>query len=188
MRAAKRSHTTTLRSATTVLYFALGLTALFAACEDAGSSLTSSAPHSMSPAFTMGAGTASTLLGRGNFGGAFKVVRETGNWEAEIEVKPGLDLAVQTIVFQPGGHSGWHRHPGPVFILVATGTMTFYESDDPDCKPIVRSTGQGYLDTGEHAHIARNETPQPAQNVVTYFAPPAAALRIDAPDPGHCRF
>lgn len=66
--------------------------------------------------------------------------------------------------------------------------MTFYESEDPDCLPIVRSAGQGYLDVGEHAHIARNESGAPAVNLVTYFAPVGAALRIDQPDPGHCPF
>jgi hypothetical protein len=29
---------------------------------------------------------------------------------------------------------------------------------------------------------------EPATNVVTYFAPPGAALRIDQPDPGNCSF
>lgn len=79
-------------------------------------------------------------------------------------------------------------HPGPVFIMVVQGTMTFYESDDPSCTPIVRTAGQGYLDTGDHAHIARNETQAESRNVVTYFAPPGAALRIDAPLPGNCPF
>jgi hypothetical protein len=66
--------------------------------------------------------------------------------------------------------------------------MTFYESDDPSGTPILRSAGQGFLDVGDHAHIARNETASPAQNVVVYFAPPGATLRIDQPDPGHCPF
>src|SRR5215207_9202280 len=26
--------------------------------------------------------------------------------------------------FQAGGHSGWHSHPGPVFIQVLSGQMT----------------------------------------------------------------
>jgi hypothetical protein len=52
----------------------------------------------------------------------------------------------------------------------------------------VRTAGQGYVDLGEHAHIARNETAEPAQNIVTYFAPPGAALRIDQPSPGNCPF
>jgi hypothetical protein len=44
------------------------------------------------------------------------------------------------------------------------------------------------VDVGDHAHIARNETSEPATNVVTYLAPPAAALRIDEPNPGNCTF
>jgi hypothetical protein len=140
---------------------------------------------------TPGAGSSSTLLGRGTFDEAFKVKREfpgVSDWEVEVEAKPALDVATQIITFQSGGHSGWHSHPGPVFISVMSGRMTFYESDDPTCQPIVRTAGQGYLDTGEHAHIARNETWDPATNVVTYFAPPGAALRIDQPNPGNCPF
>lgn len=140
------------------------------------------------PRSTMGSGTTSTLVGRGSFVPGFKVKRESNGWESEVEVKPDLDVAVQTITFAAGSQSGWHRHPGPVFITVKTGTMTFYDSDDPTCTPIIRSAGQGFLDTGEHAHITRNESAAPAENVVVYFAPVGAALRIDAPDPGNCSF
>jgi len=138
-------------------------------------------------------GTTSTLVGRGTFDEAFRVHRmihgaEVDDWEVMVKAKPALDIAVQTIAFAPGAQSGWHSHPGPVFIAVKEGTMTFYESDDPNCEPIVRSAGQGYLDIGDHAHIARNETAAPAMNVVTYFAPPGAALRIDEPNPGNCSF
>jgi len=158
---------------------------------------------------TTSSGSTSTLLGRATFK-SFKVERkqlpenapfggrwggETDRdrrrrplWEVEAEARPALDIATQTITFQPGGHSGWHSHPGPVFISVISGTMTFYESDDPDCQPVVRNAGEGYLDTGEHAHIARNETALPATNVVTYLVPPGAALRVDEPFPGNCPF
>jgi hypothetical protein len=139
---------------------------------------------------TPGSGTQSMLIGRATFEEAFKVKREarTVDWEVEVEAKPALDVAVQMITFQPGGHSGWHRHPGPVFILVVAGEMTFYEADDPNCAPVVRQAGQGFLDTGEHAHIARNQTTAPATNVVTYFVPPGSQLRMDAPNPGNCPF
>ena len=157
------------------------------------------------PRFTLSSGSQSTLLGRANFAPAppkhpgrredddddapaFKVKRITGDWRVQVKATPNLDMAVQRIVFQPGGQSGWHSHPGPVFIQVVAGTMTFYESDDPQCSPIVRTAGQGYLDVGEHAHIARNESGAPAENIVVYLAPAAAALRIDAPAPGNCPF
>lgn len=138
---------------------------------------------------TPGSETTSVLIGRATFEEAFKVKRAgADDWEVEVEAKPALDIAVQRIVFQPGGQSGWHSHPGPVFISVVEGTMTFYESDDPDCDPVVRHAGEGYLDVGDHAHIARNETSEPATNVVTYLSPPGAALRIDQPNPGNCPF
>jgi cupin domain len=173
---------------------ALALVIFLPACRDGNEPL---APRErdlekQTPSFTPGSGSTSTLLGRATFadptGQTFKVKRMTGDWHVEIKGKPAIDLAVQSIVFQPGGQSGWHSHPGPVFIQVVSGTMTFYESDDPACTRIVRTAGQGYLDVGEHAHIARNETAAPAQNVVTYFAPPGAALRIDEPNPGNCPF
>lgn len=142
---------------------------------------------------TSGSGTQSVLIGRATFqptsGKVLQVQRvQPPDWAMVVQGRPAVDVAVQVITFQPGGQSGWHRHPGPVFISVATGEMTFYESDDPDCRPIIRHAGEGYLDTGEHAHIARNESAAPATNVVTYFAPPGAALRIDAPSPGNCPF
>lgn len=174
---------------------ALILATMLTACEDAERRDAPTAPDS--PHFTMGSGSVSTLLGRGTFDG-FQVRRVVGErsrhglpddrWRVEVKAQPDLDIAVQRITFEPGGQSGWHRHPGPVFIQVLSGEMTFYEEGDPNCTPIVRSAGQGYLDTGIHAHIARNETGQPAENLVIYFAPPGAALRIDAPDPGNCPF
>lgn len=170
------------------LFPAVMIAVAITACDDAGRPV---GPGHLSPGdarFTAGSGTQSTLAGRSTFAEPFRVKRKSGEWEIEAEAPNAVDVAVQTITFQPGSQSGWHRHPGPVFIQVVSGTMTFYESDDPTCSPVVRSAGQGYLDTGEHAHIARNESGAPAQNVVTYFAPPGAALRIDAAAPGNCPF
>src|SRR5215207_10829493 len=76
---------------------------------------------------TPGSASTSTLLGRGTFEEAFKVKREVPgaqDWEVEVEAKPALDVATQIITFQPGGHSGRHGHPGPVFITVMSGQMT----------------------------------------------------------------
>jgi cupin domain len=172
---------------------ALVLAASMAACTDSSDSV---GPRVQAgerkPVATTGSGSVSTLLGRATFGdesaGLLEIARTTGSWSVDIEAQPNLDVAVQSIIFEPGGQSGWHSHPGPVFIQVVGGTMTFYEGDDPTCSPIVRTKGQGYLDRGDHPHIARNETELHAQTVVTYFAPQGAALRIDEPNPGNCPF
>jgi hypothetical protein len=127
----------------------------------------------------------STLIGRGTYD-EFKIKREMPGLELDLKSRTDVDIATQIITFKSGTDSGWHKHPGPVFISVVSGTMTFYDSDDPDCSPVVRTAGQGFVDLGLHAHIARNESGLPATNVVTYFAPVGAPLRIDEPRPGNC--
>ena len=127
--------------------------------------------------------SSSTLVGRGTFE-PFKILRKgENNWDVKVEGKDGLDVVTQTITFQVGGQSGWHSHPGPVFITVKEGTMTFYEAD---CSASVRTAGEGFLDTGAHPHLARNESGAPATNVVTYFVPRGAPVRIDEPAPPTC--
>src|SRR4051812_41301732 len=171
----------------------LALVTVLAGCTDDSGSVAPRVPDPTTggPSFTPGSGSTSTLLGRSTFSDphdhTFDVKRMTRDWQFEVKA-PAFDIAVQTIDFAPGSQSGWHSHPGPVFIQVVSGTIAFYESDDPTCTPVIRTAGQGYLDVGDHAHIARNETHAPAQNVVTYFAPPGAVLRIDEPRPGNCPF
>jgi hypothetical protein len=131
-------------------------------------------------------GSTSTPVGRATYE-EFKVKREMPGLELDLKVKTDVDIATQIITFAPnGGNSGWHKHPGPVFISVISGTMTFYDSGDPNCSPVVVTAGQGFVDLGEHAHIARNESSLPATNVVTYFVPVGVALRIDQPQPSNC--
>lgn len=166
-------------------------------CNDGGNAVTPRASQKSvgEPMFTMSSGTASSLLGKSTFADpdnqTFDVKRIGDDWQMQIKSKPAFEMAVQRIKFNPGGQSGWHSHPGPVFIQVVYGRMTFYQADDPTCSPIVRSAGQGYLDLGAQPHIAVNETADSAVNVVTYFAPPGtptSGLKIDANSPGNCPF
>jgi hypothetical protein len=119
-------------------------------------------------------GVTATLIGRSTFG-RFKVKTTTPESEGEhnngqvsldfmAQAKPGMDMVVRTFDYLPGSTTGWHTHPGPVFINVISGTVTFYELDDPTCTPKVVTAGQGYVDTG-HGHIGRNETGLPAKDV-----------------------
>lgn len=133
----------------------------------------------------------STLLGRSTFqpdskSGKIDMQRKTGDWSIDIKARPATDVAVQRIVFPVGASSGWHMHPGPVFIQVVYGTMTFYEADDPTCSPIIRTKGQGYLDLGLNGHMAVNQSSDSVVNVVTYFAPPGATLKIPMDAPAAC--
>lgn len=157
-------------------------------CSDEPSAPAASAPFT--PQFTMGSGVTRMDLGQATFD-VKKIKRITDKWHVELKAKDGLDIAVRTFTYAPGSFTGWHRHPGPVFIQVVEGTVTFYEADDPDCTPIVVNAGEAYVDVGEHGHIGRNETDEPAQDVTVLFGPPGIApadFRIDMAAPGNCPF
>ena len=96
-------------------------------------------------------------------------------------------MYVQSNVWEPGGTSGWHSHPGHSLILVMTGTVTAYEGDDPTCTPHVYSQGMGFVDPGgDHVHVLRNEGSVEARTITVQLIPAAAARRIDAPHSASC--
>lgn len=133
-------------------------------------------------------GVMPTLIGRGTFD-AFKVKSDAhAPFEFEAEAKPAVDIVVRTHVYAPGGFTGWHTHPGPVFITVLEGTVTFYDVDDPNCTPTIVTEGQGYVDTGR-GHYARNETGEQAKDVTVIIAPVGLPFRGELPAPGpYCGF
>jgi quercetin dioxygenase-like cupin family protein len=99
------------------------------------------------------------------------------------------DLYVQSNVWQPGGSTGWHTHPGHSLITVTAGTVTVYEADDSECRPQVYAQGMGFVDPGGgHVHDIRNEGAVEARTVTVQLIPAEAVRRIDAADPGTCRF
>jgi cupin domain len=132
-------------------------------------------------------GVTPTLLGRGTYS-AFKVKSENMFFEYEAEAKPQIDMVVRYHDYAVNGSTGWHQHPGPVFITVLSGALTFYDYDDPACKGKVVKAGQGYVDTG-HGHIARNESGQPARDLTVIIAPVGQPFRSELPAPGpYCTF
>jgi hypothetical protein len=115
-------------------------------------------------------GVTPTVIGRVSYD-RFKVKAEPdGIFDFMAQSRSGMDLVVRTFDYLPASTTGWHTHPGPVFINVISGTVTFYELDDPTCTPKVVTAGHGYVDTG-HGHIGRNETGAPAKDVTISIVP-----------------
>ena len=128
-------------------------------------------------------GVTPMVLARGRYGW-FKVKSDPHSpVDFEAKAKDPLDVVVRSHDYVAGGSTGWHKHPGPVFITVVQGTLTFYEYDDPTCTPTVVSAGQGYVDTGR-GHLGRNETGLPARDVSVSLAPVAQPFREELPAPG----
>ena len=113
---------------------------------------------------------------------------KNGEWTAQLRTKGQSTLAVVENRVAAGGSFGWHSHPGPSLVIVKSGTLTFYEAEDPTCTGHVHSVGDAYIDEGTDIHVARNETDQEAVVIVTRLVPEGAPSRVDQPDPGTCPF
>ena len=178
----------------------LTVAAVFAACEDS-TTRERSRPFITGPSSTLASGFVSTAVARGT-AEAFHI-RSTDGFDVEIKTKDNTDIAVSNVVVAPGGSSGWHSHPGPVLVVVKTGTITFYRAgkhggqngDDengnngtnaPTCSRTVYPAGSAFVEVPAPGHVmlAKNEGGTEATITATYFAPPGAALRIDRPWPG----
>ena len=110
-------------------------------------------------------------------------------WLSWQKTKGSSDLYVQNNVWQPGGSTGWHTHPGHSLIIVTAGTVTAYHGDDRKCRPHVYTTGMGFVDEGgDHVHNLRNEGADEARTIAVQLIPADATRRIDAADPGNCPF
>src|SRR4030088_3263991 len=138
------------------------------------------------PSSTMGVGFTSTLIARGNLG-PFHMKSKVAGYEVELKSHDNTDIAVANIAITPGGFSGWHYHPGPVLVVVKSGTITFYSADESNCAPQVHPAGTSFTEAGGIVGNARNEGATDVVAVATFFAPPAPSpLRIDAPVPEDC--
>lgn len=126
---------------------------------------------------TPSSGSASTVIGRAVVSEDIKI----NTSEIKVMTKDPVEVITQTVTFQPGGTSGWHSHPGPVFVVVKTGTITVY---DATCTPRRYSAGQGFVEGPEPA-VVRNEGTIVSENVATLLVPQGTPARTDAPSP--CR-
>jgi len=116
--------------------------------------------------------------------------RERDIWLSWQKTKGPSDLYVQNNVWGVEGSTGWHSHPGHSLIIVTAGTVTNYESDDPECKPHAYSAGMAFVDEGgDHSHNVRNEGNVEAQTIAFQVIPAGQPRRIDVPTaPGNCPF
>ena len=139
------------------------------------------------PRFTLGSGFAGPVNGRGNLG-TFHIKSKAAGYDVELKSHDNTDIQVSDITIAPGGHSGWHKHPGPVLVVVKTGVITFYHGSDPTCSPAHHTANTVFIEKGGDVGMARNEGTVPATAVATFFVPAGGDARIDAPQPGNCSF
>jgi len=102
--------------------------------------------------------------------------------DVKIKTKGVSDIYVVLNTLVPGGHTGWHSHPGPSIISVVSGQATEYRDDDPD--GVVHLAGTAFVDEGgDHAHLVVNEGDTDLVLVAFQILPLGAPRRIDRAAP-----
>jgi hypothetical protein len=149
-----------------------------------------------------GVASAPVLFGNGVISDDFSMQTRLKIHHANIvaNLKDPSNVFLQEINFgAAGGHTGWHTHPGPVFVLVAAGG-TFPAGDpdagatfvlyDDECTKRTYTVGEVAVDPGQgHVHIGRGA---PNTKVYAFYLDvpadaPAPPFRNDiSPAPATC--
>jgi quercetin dioxygenase-like cupin family protein len=128
-------------------------------------------------------GVTNTLIAGPVVLGDIQVVQEDPNYGALIKTRGQSDAVVRNLSIVPGGDTGWHSHPGPVFVLITAGTGSLYFASDPTFTRTVYTAGTGFVEAGGDVHIFRNEGDVNLEATVLFLVPHGAPTRIDEPAP-----
>lgn len=154
------------------------------ACADSTTPTSTSPAKRLEPQFTVGSGVTPTIIARGNLG-AFHVQSKVDGYDIELKSHDNTDIQVRSAIASPGSYSGWHTHPGPVILVIKTGTLTVYDSSDPSCRPTVYPAGSAFFE-GSTPHNVRNEGTVTVEYGTIYFVPAGGPTRIEADFPPNC--
>ncbi len=122
-------------------------------------------------------------------------VREIGEriqrdgWRVQLETQGESDVYFQDLVVGPGGHTGWHSHPGLLLITVKEGSIDWYGQD---CARRSLHSGQSFTEAAT-PHEVVNPGPTNAHLLIAYIvkrgeprrsedAPPSCASSLGLPN------
>ena len=132
---------------------------------------------------TPGSGITGTHISGPVVLGPMDIKIENDTYELELKTNGLSDARVVHFSVAPGGYFGWHTHPGPVFVMITAGTLTYYDSHD-SANGVHYAAGTGFVDPGGgHVHDARNEGDVNVEIVAFFLTPQGTPIRIDAPAP-----
>ena len=104
---------------------------------------------------------------------------QDNEWRAELYTSGPSNIVVQDVVYAPGGHTGWHSHPGILLSSVISGSIEWYDSR---CRKHVYNAGDSLTESTQ-THYVRNVEAVNAHFMVTYLIANGQPRRIDQPAP-----
>jgi len=146
-------------------------------------------------AATPGSGFAPSPIVNGHFGTLHVNTPgdKTGKWGLSLKTLDDTDVGADRLTVQPQGTSGWHAHPGPVFVTVTQGTIEWY--DAALCAAHSHTAGTSsasFIEPSYGPHNVRNPAAvggQVAEFVAITIKPDGfvgGAFRLDRDEPSSC--
>ncbi len=96
-----------------------------------------------------------------------------GAADATLQVRGPSDVLQTDLIFQPGGTTGWHTHPGPVVVIVKTGALTEIH---PNGCTTVHPAGSAFFEQPNEVHNVVNQTNVVTEVYATFLSPAVLSL------------
>jgi quercetin dioxygenase-like cupin family protein len=100
-------------------------------------------------------------------------------WSAKVETDGASNFVVQDVAFVPGGYTGWHNHPGILFLTLTEGLVEWY---DAKCGKHIYNAGDSWTENTP-LHYVRAVGSVNARFMITYVIAKGQPKRIDQAAP-----
>ena len=104
---------------------------------------------------------------------------EPSEFKAFVKTEGPSTFIIQDAAYLPGGHNGWHSHPGLIAVTVLAGSIEWF---DADCKMTPYKAGDSWVE-GSQVHYFRVTSATNLHLMASYIIAKGAPPRIDQPAP-----
>jgi quercetin dioxygenase-like cupin family protein len=101
----------------------------------------------------------------------------------KFQTKDAADVATFSVTYDPNGFSGWHTHPGLLFVVVQSGSVV----REVGCDSHTYGAGDAFIesDAQPSGQVSNPSSTTPAVLTVTQIVPHGSPRRVEA-DPPTC--
>jgi quercetin dioxygenase-like cupin family protein len=104
----------------------------------------------------------------------------SGEWfKVELDTEGPSTMSNQDAAYGPGGHNGWHSHPGMVVVTLVSGAIQWF---DENCVETDYKAGDAWTE-GSKIHYFRVVGTTGVHLTAFFITAEGAALRTDEPAP-----
>lgn len=101
--------------------------------------------------------------------------------------KPSTVVVETNINWPPGDQANWHYHPGPTYVIVQSGTLTFYRHTAHGCARTDYHAGQTAFEPAGQIHNVINRTKKTVKAAIVQLGISAgSSYVIPATQPANC--